>query len=73
LNKDEVLARPPGTLSDAALDVRADQITIDLLLEVFGPFGITTRACDVAAVMVALNDDAFADPETGHQETGEPA
>jgi hypothetical protein len=49
----------PATLTDDRLDALADRFTIDLLLAAFGPFGITTRACDAAAEAV-LASSAFA-------------
>ena len=50
----------PGTLMTGPdLDVLADRLTIDILLETFGIFGITRRACDLAAEAV-LATDAFA-------------
>jgi hypothetical protein len=37
-------------------DRLADQLAIAILLEAFGPLGITTQACDLAAEAVLATD-----------------
>ena len=50
-------------ICDSWLDVLADQLAIGILLEAFGIFGITRRACDLAAEAVLATDAIAANPD----------